>query len=186
MCQGPSCKGHCDVHINLMWMLQLRTPVSKTTIVLYCSECDHCNPGSKFSVNKANIIPFSGAKDGKWLWHCACKLHDEAESRVLSQEPEIESVVPDSNWWKVHNPQSDWPRNIRYRQRHQRSATGNRWIGTGRKRRKSRFGLWTKLWTYVTRNENWRGETPRWWSKEQYQHCTTRSGRRWDQPKRIG
>ena len=79
-----------------MWMLQRRTPVIKTTI-MYCSECDHCNPGSKSSINKANIVAFPGAKDGKWLWPCACKLQDEAESRVLSQEHPY-SLLPGHTW----------------------------------------------------------------------------------------
>ena len=72
----------------------------------------------------------------------------------------------------------------------------------GSKRRNSRFGLWTKCWTYPTRDENWRGDTPKsglFWhhvsqketydearSSRDYQHCTTRSGRRWNQPKVIG
>ena len=33
-CQGPSCKSQCDFHINLMWMLQRRTPASDYDLVL--------------------------------------------------------------------------------------------------------------------------------------------------------
>ena len=39
------------------------------------------------------------------------------------KEPEIESGIPDSDWWKVCSPQSDLPRNRHYRQRYQSRAT---------------------------------------------------------------
>ena len=40
-----SYKDQRDFNINLMYMLQRRTPVLKNTLVC-CNECDHCNPGS--------------------------------------------------------------------------------------------------------------------------------------------
>ena len=61
------------------------------------------------------------------------------------KEPEIESVVPDSDWWKVRSPQSDWPRNIHYRQKHQRMATGNSWRGTGEETEKVKIWIMNEI-----------------------------------------
>ena len=156
---------------------------------------NHGSISFKSSRNKANIIPLPGAKDASDydLVHANFKMKLKAgccskSSRIRFDLDNLESGVPDSDWWKVRSPQSDWPRNRHHRQQHQRRATGNSWRGVGRKQIKSDLDCERKCWPIRrdTRTEGVIDPYDEARSNRAYQHYTRRSGRWWDQPKIIG
>ena len=96
--------------------MRQRTPVIQNTTV-YCSQCDHWNPGPimlqiQHQQGKHNTLPWCQ----RWqvtMTLCLQTIKIKLKVRCCPKrirnrfdldkhkEPEIESGVPDSDWWKV-------------------------------------------------------------------------------------
>ena len=146
-----SYKDQRDFNINLMYMLQRRTPVLKkyprVLQLLWPLQSwfnNTSNPASTRQTYYPSLVPKMANNLKKNLTVPLC-LQTSGWSWKSGAAPRASVFVLTCTWnWvrcsrfrllKVTSLQSDWPRNIHYRRRHQRRATGNSWRVPWRKRR---------------------------------------------------